>query len=82
MNEKQLLCYHHNFTANVTVNRIEDTGRFMADVRIECADCGLPFSFKGLRAGLDCNGAAVSPDGLEGRFALAPGVGGILNYQE
>lgn len=71
--EKQLLCPHLQFRADVAVSRIEDKGRFMADVRIECADCGLPFSFNGLPAGLDVEGAACSFDGLEGRFSIVPG---------
>lgn len=58
--------------ANVDVNRLEDTGRFSADVRIECADCGKKMRFIGLPMGLDLNGAAVSFDGTEGRFAIHP----------
>jgi len=61
-----------NFEAQVDVNRIEDTGRFNADVRIKCADCGKPMRFIGLPMGLDMNGAAVNPDGTEGRFAIHP----------
>lgn len=61
-----------NFEAQVDVNRIEDTGRFSADVRIKCAECGKPMRFIGLPMGLDMNGAAVSPDGTEGRFAIHP----------
>lgn len=67
------MCPHRNFAANVEVNRIEDTGRFMADIMIACTDCELPFAFKGLPQGLDIDGAAVSPGGLEGRFAITPG---------
>lgn len=67
-----MACDHHNFFADVTVNRLEDAGRFQADVRIRCKDCGTPFRFIGLPAGLDLNGAAVSVDGTEGRFAIAP----------
>jgi hypothetical protein len=66
------MCKHADFCADVTVNRLEDTGRFQADVRIKCAQCGLPFRFIGLPAGIDLNGAAVSVDGSEGRFAIAP----------
>jgi len=66
------MCEHHNFAADVTVNRLEDSGRFTADVRIECADCGTPFRFIGLPCGVDLNGAAVSVDGTEGRLAVAP----------
>lgn len=65
-------CPHMNFSAHVVVNRIEDNGRFAADVRIKCADCGLPFQFMGLEPGLDANGARVSLDGLEARMAICP----------
>lgn len=79
--EKQLMCQHKNFYANCDVNRIIDTGKFSVDIKIHCEDCGLPFSFMGLPCGLDCDGAAVSPDGTEGRFAIRPGRSGILeNY--
>lgn len=65
-------CEHKNFCVNAAVNRIEDVGRFQADIRITCDDCGLPFLFIGLPAGLNLNGAAVSADAEEGRFAIAP----------
>lgn len=65
-------CDHRQFDATVTVNRLEDTGRFNADIRIKCVVCGTPFRFIGLPAGVDQNGAAVSIDGTEGRFAIAP----------
>ena len=65
-------CAHMNFSANVAVNRIEDKGRFAADIRIRCAECGLPFQFLGLKPGLDANGARVSLDGLEARMAICP----------
>lgn len=65
-------CKHENFLADVQVNRIENVGKFQADVRIKCVDCGVPFRFIGLPCGLDMNGAAVSVDGCEGRFAVAP----------
>lgn len=65
-------CEHKNFSADVVVNRLEDTGRFNADVKIRCTDCDTPFRFIGLPAGLDLNGAAVSVNGEEGRFAIAP----------
>lgn len=65
-------CKHPNVNASVVVNRLEDSGRFCADVRIACASCGLPFRFLGLPAGLNLNGAAVSPDGTEARLAIVP----------
>lgn len=65
-------CSHPDFRANVTVSRLQDSGRFSADVTIRCAACGVPFRFLGLPAGLDLNGAAVSVDGTEARLAIAP----------
>lgn len=65
-------CKHKNFDANVEVSRLEDIGRFTADVRIHCRDCGVPMRFIGLPAGVDLNGAAVSADATEARLAIAP----------
>jgi hypothetical protein len=76
--EKQLLCPHDNFAAQADVERIEDAGRFMVALTIQCTDCGIPFSFKGLPCGMSLNGATVSPDGTEARLAMVPGRGGIL----
>lgn len=53
-------------------NFLEDAGRYTADIRIVCDHCLTPFVFLGLPLGLDLTGAAVSPDGTEGRFAIAP----------
>ncbi|HEX4112736.1 MAG TPA: hypothetical protein VH020_09395 [Stellaceae bacterium] len=65
-------CPHMKFSANVAVNRLEDTGRFSADVTIKCSDCGMPFQFLGLEPGMDTHGARLSIDGLEARLAIAP----------
>lgn len=65
-------CPHYNFAANVIVNRLEDTGGFMAEVRIRCTDCNERFRFKGLDPGLDMNGATVDFEGLEAHLAIAP----------
>lgn len=71
-------CEHKDFVASVDVNRIEpgdgDGGRlrFTVDLRVQCADCDLPFRFLGLPSGLDMNGAAVSINGEEACLAIAP----------
>lgn len=70
-------CEHVNFAAEVDVNRLPDkeggpVKHYNADVRIKCADCGLPFRFIGLPAGLDLNGAATSVDACEARLAIGP----------
>lgn len=67
-----MTCPHMNFHTDVAVARLEDSGRFMAEIRIKCTDCGLPFQFKGLNPGLNLNGAMVSVDGLEARMAIVP----------
>lgn len=65
-------CEHHSFAAEVDVARLEISKRFMADIRIKCADCGKPMRFIGMPMGLDLNGCAVSPDGTEARLAIHP----------
>ena len=66
------MCAHLEFNARVEVNRLEDTGQFMADVAIACRQCGLEFEFLGLEPGLDLQGAKVSIDGLQARLAIIP----------
>ena len=68
----EINCGHFHFELTGNVNRIEDAGRFTVEVHVTCKDCGTPFRFLGLPIGLDMNGAAISPDGTEGRFAIHP----------
>lgn len=65
-------CKHMNFTANVSVARMENVGKFHADIRISCAECGVPMQFLGLDTGFSFDGARVSLDGQEARIAIAP----------
>lgn len=71
-------CEHENFDVMANIGRLTPAPgvpvpmRFQADIRIVCRDCGEPFRFIGLPAGVDLNGASVSIDGTEGRFAIAP----------
>lgn len=65
-------CEHKQFHAHVGVARLEDSGRFMAEITIHCAECELPFEFRGLPLGMHMDGAAMSPDALEARIAIAP----------
>lgn len=80
-------CEHPSFDAHVAVNRLADTGRFTADVRISCRACGVPMRFLGLPLGLDINSATVSTDGTEARLGIAPRgedvpmVDGVAGYQ-
>jgi len=54
------------------VNRLEDTGRFMADITIKCNQCGVSMVFLGVPRGLDCNGVATNTFGTELRAAIHP----------
>lgn len=67
-----MACEHKSFDAEVSVNRIEDIGRFVADVRIKCMGCGEPMRFLGLPLGLDYNSSTVSFDGCEARIGIHP----------
>lgn len=77
-----MICPHMNFNARVAVNRLEDVGRFTADVTIECADCGEPFHFKGLPMGSSPDRPMVSVDGLELRAPIGPGMTPFLGSHQ
>jgi len=65
-------CKHENFVAAVDVSRLEDVGRFVADVRIKCAQCDVPMRFLGLPLGVDLNSACVSYEGTVAQLGIAP----------
>lgn len=70
-------CKHENFAGNVTVNYLEDTGRWMADITISCGDCLEPFRFPGVNVGVAVTAPMVSFDGTELRAPIEP-----LSYQQ
>lgn len=73
-------CEHNRFTANLVVARLTDRpGRFHADVRIVCAECGTAMKFLGLPAGVDLNGAATSRGATEARLAIVPSNGIVVD---
>lgn len=65
-------CEHRNFHADVRVTRIEDVGRFVAEVNIHCVECGTPFQFLGVEPGFNYEAPTVTLDGLEGNFPICP----------
>lgn len=70
-------CKHENFGAAVDVHRVaEKVGDpiedYHADVRINCADCGLAFKFIGMKSGLDYRSPTVRIDGLEASLPIRP----------
>jgi hypothetical protein len=71
--EAKVGCQHRkSHEAIVAVQCFEDTGTFLAEIRIKCADCGLPFQFLNLPLGLHMGGSAMSVDGQEARLAIVP----------
>lgn len=77
--DKPNQCMHLNFRANVEVNRVlkneDDTmpWYYTADIRVNCADCGLPFEFVGdFDCGLMPDRATVDPSAQELRVPLRP----------
>ena len=74
-------CKHEDFKANVAVGRLSDGDNgpitsYIAEIRIECAQCHLPFQFINLPLGMNLRGATMSVDGQEARLSIAP-VGSI-----
>ena len=70
-------CPHEDFNAFVAVNRLTATDDgpvegYSADIKVECRDCGEPFRWIGVPAGLDPRQPAVSIDETELRAPLRP----------
>jgi hypothetical protein len=72
MDDRKPLCDHPNFEANVTVVRLEDVGRFTADVHVRCAECGVRFRWLGLKGGSHPSEPRVSVDEFELRAPIEP----------
>lgn len=70
-------CEHFNFRADARVGRLTEADEvtvkaYTVDLTIHCADCGLPFRFLGLDAGVSAQTPTVSADALELRAPLEP----------
>lgn len=71
-------CKHLNFYAHVNVGRIiddvnmEKVKHYMADIKIKCNDCGLPFEFIGFEHGMSFVKPLVSIDYTEARIPIRP----------
>lgn len=60
---------HH---ADVKVCNLRDSGRQLAEVRVWCADCGMPFRFLDLPGGFSFSQATASLVGEEARLPIEP----------
>ena len=72
-------CEHEEFRATVAVNRLGDDGgpirNYVADITVNCAQCGLPFHFVGVEAGMSFMRPMASVGATELRAPIAPGEG-------
>ena len=73
-----MACQHENFTAQVNVSRLtkSDTDNtvvgYLAEVRVNCIDCGLPFEWIGVDAGMMHSKPMASLDAQELRAPIRP----------
>ncbi len=70
-------CEHKEFKANANVFRMpEEEGgvikSYSCDLKIECAECGMPFMFKGVPFGLTPAQPTMSIDRTELRIPIEP----------
>lgn len=65
-------CPHLSFYSVVRVARLEDIGRFVAEVKIRCRVCDTPFQFLGMPPGFNYEAPTVSLDGLEADLPICP----------
>lgn len=74
------MCEHKNFVANVNVHRLVSENKttvvgINADITIKCSDCGQPFEFIGVPAGLSPFHPMVSADSTELRAPIKAATG-------
>lgn len=71
-------CPHEDFSATVEVNRLTGDGdgtvphAFSADIRVNCTQCGEPFRWIGVQAGLSGSKPMCSVDETELHAPLRP----------
>lgn len=71
-------CEHRHFEAVVGVNRLYDGDEvgppdgYIAEIRVTCIDCGEPFRWNGVQAGLSPARPMCSVDEVELRAPLRP----------
>ncbi len=65
-------CPHEGFATSVAINRLLDTGKCVADIKIHCVQCDEAFRFVGIPAGLRFDGPTVSIDETELHVPIEP----------
>jgi hypothetical protein len=71
-------CEHKNFESSVRIGRLtteeepDVVSKYMADIKIQCADCKLPFEFMGVPNGMSFFQPMLNIDNTEMRAPLKP----------
>lgn len=65
-------CRHLEHAAYLAVARLEDVGKFVAELRVVCLHCREPFRFVGLTPGLSFVEPSCSVDGVEALLPMEP----------
>ena len=71
-------CTHEHFSANITVDRLQRSETdpeivgYSADITVNCDDCGEPFRWSGVQAGVSQQRPMCSVDETELRAPLRP----------
>lgn len=66
------VCPHEGFSVDAVVNRMADSGGFVADIRIKCVQCDEAFRFLGVPAGFNFESPTVSIDEIELHVPIEP----------
>lgn len=79
---RKMTCSHINFSATLKVHRVvtqepaegqePDIAAYMAEIRVQCADCGNPFEWVGFPMGIHSDQARVDISGQQLNAPLKP----------
>lgn len=78
LHKSHVPCPHMNFNASVNVFRLTDSKDetkvigYTTEIRVNCAECGLPFEFIGVDAGMMPSKPMASVDAQELRAPIRP----------
>ena len=65
-------CRHARHRVDADVHFFEDTGLWSLELKLSCEECGEPFRFLGLPAGISFTEPMIGVDGLELRVPVEP----------
>lgn len=76
---RKINCKHNtNHNCFVDINYIQDKEAYMADIKIFCAECGMPFEFVGVEAGMLFTKPMASADAQTLRAPIKPKGSSVL----